>query len=106
LNQTKEVALLFKNYTLIESIKFERLKLILQFSLVIILLNINFIPYYVAWLAKYFSGVKLGPIWDCVSQVLVCASFCGLQGIVICFQPEIYNEFNLLLLKLRVNFGN
>ncbi|KXN70279.1 hypothetical protein CONCODRAFT_7194 [Conidiobolus coronatus NRRL 28638] len=72
--------------------------------MVFIMYNGNFILSYVAWVLKFAVGFKRSPIYDAIAYTTVQITAALNSIITVTFQPDVNNELNIILFKLKVKF--
>jgi hypothetical protein len=102
LNQMKAEAKSNRNYSLLKVIRLQKIKIIVQLTLVIILYNINFSPSYITLILKFSIGYNRTPIAEATVFLIVYLTFSLNPVLTITFQPELNHELSLILFKLNL----
>jgi uncharacterized membrane protein YuzA (DUF378 family) len=84
-----------------KELKTQKLKLILQLSIVFIVYNINFMPSYITLILKWSTGYRRTPSIDLLTLLLINLSIAVNPIIIISFQPAIHHEFLILLVLCK-----
>ncbi|KXN69674.1 hypothetical protein CONCODRAFT_7832 [Conidiobolus coronatus NRRL 28638] len=89
---------------MIQVIKREKLKLVIQIFFVFCLYNLTFCMSYITMILKYAIGYKRTPIMDAIVFTSVHISMAVNPLITISFQPEVNTEFQVMLVKYQAKF--
>jgi hypothetical protein len=89
---------------MIQVIKREKRKLAIQIFFVFCLYNLTFCMSYITMILKYAIGYKRTPIIDALTFSFVHISMAVNPIITISFQPEVNQEFKLMLIKYQAKF--
>jgi hypothetical protein len=102
LNKLVKEAKLTNNQALIANIKKQKLMLFIQLMAVFILYNLNYVASYITHILKFITGYKRPPFIDAVIFTAGRTTCIFNPIITISFQPEINNEFKLILIKSKL----
>jgi hypothetical protein len=102
LNQMKVEANATGNVNMLKVIKLQKIKIIIQLTLVIILYNVNFSPSYISHILKLAIDYKRSPIFESISHFTKTLTFTLNPVLTITFQPELNHELSAILFKLNL----
>jgi hypothetical protein len=102
LNAMKKEAKINSDEVKIKLVFKQKLKLILQLALVVIIYNLLFILAYVTMILKFLTGFVRTPILDGIIVLMMHLSVCLNPFITILFQPELYNELLIIFVVYKV----
>ncbi|KXN65079.1 hypothetical protein CONCODRAFT_13464 [Conidiobolus coronatus NRRL 28638] len=102
LNQMKAEAIENRDFNLLRAIKLQKVKIIIQISLVIILYNANFSLAYISLILKFAIGYKRSPIAEAMSYFTTLLTFTLNPILTITFQPELNHELYVLLFRFSL----
>jgi hypothetical protein len=102
LNQMKAEANVSGDINMLKAIKLQKVKVIIQLTLVIILYNVNFSPAYIAHILKIAIGYKRTPIIEAFILFTGYLTFALNPVLTITFQPELNHELSAILFKLNL----
>ncbi|KXN69607.1 family A G protein-coupled receptor-like protein [Conidiobolus coronatus NRRL 28638] len=106
LNEMQKSAIVDNDLELVKTIKNEKLKLILQLTMMFIIYNINFMPSYVTHILKLAINFKRTPFLELVVILGTQTSIVLNPAVTISFQPDINNELKFLILKFKMKLKN
>jgi hypothetical protein len=87
---------------MLKVIKFQRIKILAQLILVVILYNINFSPSYVTHILKFAIEYKRTPIVEAILYFMGILTFTLNPVLTITFQPELNYEITSILFKFNL----
>lgn len=102
LNRMKSEAIENRDFNLLKVIKLQKVKIIIQLTLVIILYNANFSLAYIALILKFAIGYKRPPIFEAMSYFTTLLTFTLNPVLTITFQPELNHELSVLLFRFSL----
>ncbi|KXN74969.1 family A G protein-coupled receptor-like protein [Conidiobolus coronatus NRRL 28638] len=102
LNRMKIEAIADRDYNLLKVISLQKIKIVVQLTLVIVLYNINFSPSYITLILKFTIGYNRTPIAEAIVFLVVYCTFSLNPVLTITFQPELNHELSLILFKLNL----
>jgi hypothetical protein len=102
LNQMKAEANASGDINMLKVIRLQKVKVIIQLTLVIILYNVNFSPAYITHILKIAIGYKRTPIIEALIFFLGHLTFTLNPVLTITFQPELNHELSAILFKLNL----
>ncbi|KXN74951.1 hypothetical protein CONCODRAFT_2026 [Conidiobolus coronatus NRRL 28638] len=102
LNQMRIEATASQDTNMLKVIKLQKVKIIIQLTLVIILYNANFSPAYIAHILKFAIGYKRPPIVEAMSYLTTLLTFTLNPVLTITFQPELNHELSVLLFRFNL----
>jgi hypothetical protein len=102
LNLMRQEAANNEDRGLLEAIKNQKFKLLLQILFIFVNYNVNFALSYITWIMKLVANYKRTITVDFI--VCIQVAFAALLNpvVTIVFQPDINNEFNFLWIKLKL----
>jgi hypothetical protein len=102
LNQMKIEATVSHDTEMLKIIKLQKVKIIIQLTLVIILYNANFSLAYITHLLKIAIDYKRPPIVEAIVYFTTLLTFTLNPVLTITFQPELNHELSAILFKLNL----
>ncbi|KXN65243.1 hypothetical protein CONCODRAFT_13244 [Conidiobolus coronatus NRRL 28638] len=89
---------------LLKIITQQKFKMVIQLLLVFVIYNVNFMLSYITFILKYAIGYKRPPIIDALVFVMVHGTVAINPIITITFQPDVNNEFVMILVRFQARF--
>jgi hypothetical protein len=89
---------------LVQVIKKEKRKLIIQIIFVFCLYNLTFMTSYITFILKFAIGYKRSPAIDAFSFTITHLAFAINSLVTISFQPQVSSEFQVMLVKYQAKF--
>ncbi|KXN64929.1 hypothetical protein CONCODRAFT_13673 [Conidiobolus coronatus NRRL 28638] len=89
---------------LVQVIKKEKRKLVIQLIFVFCLYNLAFMTSYITFILKFAIGYKRSPVVEAFSYTITHLSFAVNSLVTISFQPEVSAEFQVMYVKYQAKF--
>lgn len=102
LNQMKIEATASQDTNLLKVIKLQKVKILVQLALVVILYNVNFSLSYITYILKFAISYKRSPIVEAIIYFTSLLTFSLNPVLTITFQPELNHELSTILFRINL----